>query len=261
MSALLPGPLPKESGIDCADCAMSRAPGQLEDGDGLHFDAELKCCTYYPDLANFVVGDILAGGASPGREVVLARIEHGRRVSPLGITCPPLHDTVTREHTSDQFGHSSRLRCAFLSDRATCAIWPQREATCATYFCRFDHDAEGGAFWAELHKLLFVVEQQLAFQLMLTIDVGRQATAGLQEPACDDDPDDFASPLDQAERDLLWGRWSGREVDYFVATSKLVETLSWEQILNCCGPTARAHADAVVAAHRALPEPNPGGVT
>ncbi len=54
---LLGGPLPHESEATCEDCAM-RPSGPAAAG-ALVFAAETKCCTYVPEVPNFLVGRIL----------------------------------------------------------------------------------------------------------------------------------------------------------------------------------------------------------
>src|ERR1700719_3036940 len=83
MSDLLGGAIPAETRATCDDCAMCN---HLEPGVE-SFDPGVKCCTYVPVLANFLVGQVLADPddrTAVGRASVEARIAKRTAVTPLG---------------------------------------------------------------------------------------------------------------------------------------------------------------------------------
>src|SRR4051795_2370550 len=84
------GPLPDEREATCSDCAMCSDDPQA---DGEFFDRATKCCTYIPELFNFLVGRVLADDsedpvARRGRASVVERIRCSDGVSPLGLARP-----------------------------------------------------------------------------------------------------------------------------------------------------------------------------
>ena len=59
----------------------------------LVFAAETKCCTYVPEVPNFLVGRILDDpdpAFAPGRATVNQRIDARVSVTPLGLGRPPV---------------------------------------------------------------------------------------------------------------------------------------------------------------------------
>src|SRR5215210_4311433 len=83
---VLAGPLPSENKATCNDCAMcglaASQPARIS------FNDATKCCTYTPDLYNYLVGGILDEPNQelvPGRHEVIARLEKGLAVTPYGI--------------------------------------------------------------------------------------------------------------------------------------------------------------------------------
>src|SRR6187549_2002742 len=97
MAELLPGAIPQETKATCQECAMCARERPV---DGLmFFDSKVKCCTYEPRLANFLVGRILVDEtADPaGRASVLDRMARRIAVSPLGLDSPPRYERIPAE--------------------------------------------------------------------------------------------------------------------------------------------------------------------
>src|SRR5579863_3280623 len=146
MGALLPGPIPAETSATCDRCAMVRPVDPESAPPESFFSPQTKCCTYLPEIANFLVGRILAD-ASPdaafGRATVEARIDAGVEVTPLGLQKTPLFSLVYRASPAS-FGHATSMRCPhYVVDGGRCGVWRHRESTCATWFCKFARGANG----------------------------------------------------------------------------------------------------------------------
>ena len=82
LAQILGAPIPAESNATCEACAMvaDRPEGgaSLEQG----FNPETKCCTYLPELWNYLVGGVLDDQDvdARGRASVEARIDRGLAV-------------------------------------------------------------------------------------------------------------------------------------------------------------------------------------
>ena len=65
MAELLGGIIPRESRASCDNCAMCAVggAGQQSAPRPYFFDPLVKCCSYVPDLPNFLVGGIFASVA------------------------------------------------------------------------------------------------------------------------------------------------------------------------------------------------------
>src|SRR5689334_23221482 len=75
---LLPGPIPVETKATCSSCAMLPPEGEARSRGEQFYAADTKCCTYPPELANFLVGRVLSDDgddAAPGRRTVEERID------------------------------------------------------------------------------------------------------------------------------------------------------------------------------------------
>jgi hypothetical protein len=248
MDDLLRAPIEPETTATCGDCAMCAPVDGPAEPDTHYFDPRVKCCTFTPILRNFIAGRILLDpdpALAHGRASVEARIAAGAGVTPLGLgraSPAPGADIGAR------FGRDEALLCPhYVRDGGgLCGIWPHREATCATFFCKHDRGAVGATFWEALRRLLETVEQSLAWHCVEALDVGRAATSRLL------DPSDAATTLTPRSRQELWGRWAGRERAFFEAAARQVETLSWDQVLDQGGAEVKRRADRVRETHARL---------
>jgi hypothetical protein len=248
MDALLRAPIEPETIATCHDCAMCAPVDAPAEPDTHYFNPSVKCCTFTPHLRNFIVGRILLDpdpAMARGRRSVEARIAAGSGVTPLGLgrsAAPPVSDPGAG------FGRDEALLCPHYVHEGggLCGIWRHREATCATFFCKHDRGAVGGAFWQALRRLLEAVEQSLAWHCVEALDVGRAAVSRLL------DASDANTTLTPRSRQDLWGRWAGRERAFYEAAARLVEAWSWDQVLERGGAEVRQRADRVREAHGRL---------
>jgi Fe-S-cluster containining protein len=224
-------PSPVESRSTCDSCAM--LPGAADLPPEGPFDPAVRCCTYHPHLAPHFVGGILRDGTDAGRAVVRARIAAREGVTPLGLGPPAGWDRLA--HKPGSFGHSHDLLCPFY-DSGRCTIWQHRGAACAAFHCKFDRGALGFGLWNLITLAFNAVERGLAGWLLR-----RQ---GLDAEACDAL---LHASTDAALDTAAWGKWRGREEQYFLEAAALIEPLSWTEVaaISHLAPLADALRGAV----------------
>jgi hypothetical protein len=224
LARALAEPLPEEARATCGDCAMRPRPG---DAPGeLTFDPVFKCCTYHPDLPSFSVGQILAGGAGPGRAAVERRVAAGGEgVTPLGVAPPErVRAALNDARATTGFGRAAELACPYLDGAGGCGIWPYREAVCASWFCKHEHGWRSVELWRWAQLLLQVCERRLA------------AWAAARLGASGED----------------WGAWAGRAADFYRAAAELVAPLDWDAVAAIGGIEVAALVREVRAAQARL---------
>lgn len=266
LTALLGGPIPAETEATCSDCAMCARDGRPVDASpGEFFHPRIKCCTYLPELPNFLVGRILGDddpAAARGRATVEARLDAGIGVSPLGLGRPATWGMLYQHATEvDAFGRTLSLRCPhYLEEEGgICGIWRHRYSVCATWFCKHVRGQVGAEFWRAVLQLLTAIEHDLTRWTLLELDIGADALRQML------DRFERAGPLaareQRAELDgavprwlqrAMWGRWDGRARELFCASARLVDPLSWSDVLAICGSDVRAHARLTREAFAAL---------
>ncbi len=259
INQVLAGPLPSEGKATCEDCAMCGIAAQRP--ARISFNPATKCCTYMPDLYNFLVGNILDEpnpAFVPGRDEVKARLEKGVAVTPFGIYSSS--DYKARYHLAPEaFGHSDAMRCPYyIEEGGRCGVWRYRNATCATWFCKHERGALGHLFWKNVQQLLMVVEENLARWCILQLEPGTEALARLFPLTYNTAAVNTTGVLDLSHLEQkvnpeayrqLWGNWFGREGEYFRECARLVNRLAWDDVLAICGPETQVYQELLLNAY------------
>lgn len=258
LADLLGGDVPDETRATCSSCVMCEgvAPG------GTAFNPATKCCTYVPDLPNFLVGGVLASrerddAAVAGRESVRRRIAAGVGVSPLGLARSERDLLLYRHGAGQGFGHSLALRCPhYVEEGGRCGVWRHRNGVCSTWFCKYVRGEAGRAFWERAQQCLSQIEHELSTWCVLELDLGADALAAIVRVpplASAQGAQLSASDLDgrrDPAADRAWGRWSGRREELYVACAELVGGLSTDDVVAVCGPETRALVEVLRQAWR-----------
>jgi hypothetical protein len=252
---LLAGPVPAETEATCNTCAMV-----VDDAVATGFRADTKCCTYLPELHNFLVGGVLADtddhpAAVAGRASVRERIARRVAVTPLGLARPRSYLMLYDEGGAAMFGRSRAMLCPHYVG-GDCGVWRHRESTCSTWFCKHVRGAVGDSFWKTLHRMLAVVERQLAWWAIAELGLEPKAIQALlanrdavRKRGIDVSELDGREP---AHYRTLWGEWAGREEALYIACAERVRELAWTDALAIAGAEARALALATRSRYAAL---------
>lgn len=262
VTEILGGPIPRETQATCERCAMWPGTGEKQAPGTFHFDPVIKCCTYIPNIRNFLVGRILRDSdpdVQPGRTTVEKRIAGGLGVTPLGLRQPPVF-ALLYDNSKNFFGRSRTLCCPhYLQAGGRCGIWRHRNSTCATWFCKHVRGKVGHEFWRDsLHQLLLAVEEDLAQWCVLELrpsDGVLRKLVGTAEWTCGNEivtGEALDNKADQEKYARVWGDWRGHEGEFFSRCAELVSPLSWTDILAITGPRVRAYAQLTRQAYREL---------
>ena len=259
--AILPGPLPVEIEATCSQCAMCPPPGELVSDDRLFFDSGSKCCTYSPGLPNFMVGSILMDttpSMDAGRTSLTKRLDMELGVSPLAVLPPPFYNLIYR-HSQDAFGRNTTLRCPHLdSTLGTCTIWPYREPTCLTWFCKHQRGKTGQTFWKHLYSFLSTINKELALWCVLQLDIGVDALQALtrwRESEITGEnlkTSEVDCKADENAAKKLWGRWWRRKTTFYAECSRLVAALTYRDVEKICGPEVQLSGQMLLQAYNNL---------
>lgn len=232
--------IPAETEATCDACAMVPSVG----GPPVTrpYNPHTKCCTYTPELPNYLVGAVLVdedSDAQRGRATLEERLRQKQGVSPLMVRGSPLQEVMYRFGSARGFGTTAALLCPYYSD-GRCSIWSYRNGVCSTWFCRHRRGFVGAQFWDSARRLITAVEHTLARWCLIELDVPSEALDRLF-PANGPKERTTLSPgdlgvVDAAEYEALWGRWHTREREFFTACARLVDGLSWDDVRRIGGP-------------------------
>lgn len=158
--------IPAEDLSTCRRCAMCRRPGQPWDPVLRYFRPDVRCCSYYPSLPNYLVGALLADRSprhDEGRRRVRRLLARPKEATPFGLEAPRARELRYTRLGDEAFGRLRSLRCPYFRMGSNdCSIWGFRSGTCATYFCSPARGIHGAAFWEAVHRYLRVLEKALA---------------------------------------------------------------------------------------------------
>lgn len=261
MDQLLGGNIPTETAAACLNCSRIDR-GSADQVPGLsYYHPETKCCTYQPLLAGFLVGRILRDN-SPNVEFAHAelekRVDSGVGVIPTAIEGSPLFKMAYGQNRKALFGKTRALRCPhYLYEQGgTCGIRSNRPGICATWFCKHTSGRRSIRFWNALKDLLTAIEYELSLWCVVQIAPDSKTVDALlrylEKPDYIPEADDIDGYLKPARRRELWGSWCGRERDLYLESARIVESLSWNDVVSHCGPRVLLLAGLVTEAHRAL---------
>lgn len=216
-------PAIEERRATCDDCAMcdkgGGAPVTVD-----YFNPSTKCCTFHPNLPNYLVGAVLSDpDSAEGAKRLRARIESRIAVSPCWLSAPKTYQLLlTASKGTNVFGRAKSLLCPYYDD-GRCSVWRHRESVCSTFFCKYEGGRLGHDFWMALKVYLSFVEITLAEHAMRTID------PSLVEPKVTrltlelEDVENLPPP--PAAYAAMWGARVGREEEYYRACHDLVRSL------------------------------------
>lgn len=263
---IIQGSIPTEKLATCHDCAMCKKTEEPEESAGLYFDPKVRCCSYIPELPNFLIGRILLENDPknvPGRDKLIDRINGKLHATPLGLGSGKLYN-LTYNNSGDAFGTSHHLRCPYYVENGDlCGIWKHRNSVCSTWFCKHERGNYGFRFWDSVKRLLNSIENDLAFACLKELRLNNDAIHQLLLKKEENEPDNPARLLETPELDhqtddknysTLWGSWAGKEMDYYRQCAHFVNKLSWKEVLALCGPEVPLLIPIVQEAYNRLQE-------
>jgi hypothetical protein len=150
------------------------------------------------------------------------------------------------------------MRCPhYIEEGGRCGVWRARESTCATWFCKYERGAVGLEFWERLHRLLALAEYSLSTWCVLQLDPGEDALRSLIPRRVQPGPDpisaaDFDHRPDPALYRRNWGRWVGKEREFYRQAGALARALPWSKVLELGGSETQIAEALVQDAFRRL---------
>lgn len=233
---------PDETRATCDNCAMCATTTHAE----LRFHPDVKCCSYWPFVPNFLAGGILRDTSpdSPDGRERLALLLERSWATPLGVLPSPAFRILYAQAKNQEFGTSLLLKCPYLVDGGGCSIWRFRNAVCLTWFCKYERGRASRQFWESVRRLMTEMEAQLGVWACLELGLSggavRKATEltkveNLKMQSLDGYPKNHSDHH-------MWEKWNKNRGEFYQQTEKLVAALSWKEALALAGQECAALA-------------------
>lgn len=231
---LLPGVFDRAAVVEtratCNDCAMcDKGTGPVDSLVEMDFfRPDLKCCTFQPHLPNYLAGAVFADpdpALEEGRRRLRAAIADRYGATPRWLG-PSRRMAALQEASrkSGHFGKSDFFVCPYLDRaRGLCTVWTHRDAVCSTYFCKYTRGRRGTAFWRAVKNYLGYVEGMLSSYVVFRVAPEmKPMEIGRAELTLDDLE---GRPPNEKDWRLWWGKWVGREEQFYVAAYAYVKNM------------------------------------
>lgn len=244
----------EETRATCDNCAMCHSGDRESPVAMEYFRPDTKCCTYFPQLPNYLVGAILADrspGSEEGRRRVREQIR-GRMGATPHYLSRPRKTSLILQHYSAGFGRAQSLRCPYFdleNPERSCTIWSHRETICMTYYCKYVGGQRGFDFWIALKNYLGFAQRRLVKAAAVAVDAELvEPTFGPNELTLEDIDD---LPPKESDYARWWGPWVGREEEFYVRCHDWLKSTTREAFaLNVDDDEhGKKYFDAVVATY------------
>jgi Fe-S-cluster containining protein len=218
------------------------------------WDERVKCCTYLPNLPNFLVGRVLLDEdpqAAEGRETVITRIKQGFAVTPWGLE-QTHHFKLMYRQSGGFFGRAASFRCPHLLARGGCGIYKNRPGVCGTYYCKHTRGSIGQHFWKMLNHWYAQIEVGLG--TWCATELGAPIPQQSWSPGMDValELSELGAPLDKSQYDRRWGKWIGKEEQFYQDAASLIQNLTWSDVKDLLGAEAEKQANIIQEAYNDL---------
>jgi hypothetical protein len=233
--------VPRETRATCDDCVMCQPQPDLPKELELKtFRPDTKCCTYHPNLPNYLVGAILASDDAPmaeGRKRIREKIARGVGVTPRGILVPRKY-ALFYDQASQFFGRTDAMKCPYYYEGG-CSVWRYREGVCTTFFCKYERGETSKRFWESLKSYLALVEFKLSLYAAAELEKDPVRVTAWWDAWDGKGPLTVADLEDRAptesERRATWGEWFGREEAFYLACYEKVAALDAAKFQSLLG--------------------------
>jgi Fe-S-cluster containining protein len=254
--------IPTEDLATCDECAICLKEGVSPVPGLTYFSPEVKCCTYYPALPNYLVGAILADQTpdmAAGRRRVKEIMKSRSGVTPHGLLPTREYAKRYKRLKKRGFGRFKSLLCPYYtSEDGRCAIWKYRKSTCTAWFCVYITGQFGHNFWTALREYLAHVEGTLANYALQKLDIPPHRILSYTF-ASESDPDTsypFQDKMKElgadAFHEFLWQEWVNREEDFYLRAFQAVSALSRREFDHITGVSHSVLLDQTSAKHREM---------
>jgi hypothetical protein len=226
---------PEEKIATCVNCTLCRSEKSPF--------KEIKCCVYYPFMANFMLGGLLLDkdiSLQKGQEIVRKLISEKSGVTPYGILPPKLYVKGTHEVLNSRRMFPTRTnveaqKCAYLHE-GTCSVWKYREHLCVSFFCVSIGGKYGKDFWSKVDELLNLMEQKISKHILKELNFPDILKNDKTIKPSNFDFENEEGIVLKEKYDDLWADWKGKEELFYMESYKLFSKLTEVDLNKILGP-------------------------
>lgn len=198
------------------------------------YKSDLKCCTFWPFIPNYIIGSLLLSREekySEGQKVMRDLIQSHRFVLPLGVVAPPEYQNYFKKNKSKIFGQSESYLCPYyLKYKNQCGIWIFRGSVCASFYCESSYGKKGSLFWQAFENYLSYLEMALAEEVLVYNDYSPRELSSQLEYL-----DGNRETLTSTTYEKIWKHHLNKEEEFYMNSARFVNDLPITQISDIKG--------------------------
>lgn len=201
------------------------------------YKEDLKCCTFWPFIPNYVVGQILLSKEAKYQEaqqVILNHIQKRHWNLPIGLVAPGDYQMSFKKNKKKVFGQDSDFLCPYYSKKNNnCGLWLYRGSVCTSFFCESSYGKSGHEFWHLFENYFSYLEMGLSQEVLVYKDFSpRDVTDQL----------DFLMVQEKIKFSAgrykkIWKHFHGQEKDFYIQAARFVDEMPTSQVKEILGET------------------------
>jgi hypothetical protein len=225
----------QEIKADCSNCIMARPKNKKS----IHYDPQLKCCTFEPFVPNFSVGYILKHPELSGSDVVKDKIKRREYALPIGMVAPIRFQMEFSKRKPGDFGQRKDWLCPYYDQKSEgCGIWPARGSVCTSFYCHSSYGQKGLTFWKEFGDSLHIVEMSLMEEALVELDFSPRQVSdllGYMNRTSATKPELKSWVLPEKQFKQLWNGYDQDIEGFYQKTLNWVESLTESEFYQSIG--------------------------
>lgn len=201
------------------------------------YDADLKCCTFWPFIPNYVVGEILSSTEEKYKEaqkLILKHIENHHWNFPMGLVAPAEYQVDFKKNKKKVFGRDEAFLCPYYSKaNNNCSLWLYRGSVCTIFFCESSYGKSGHEFWQQFENYFSYLEMGLSQEVLVYKDFSpRDVNVQIEYLMVDQ-----KVKITRDKYKKIWKHFYGREKDFYIQAAEFVNKMPTSQVKEILGET------------------------
>lgn len=200
------------------------------------YKADLKCCTFWPFIPNYVVGAILSSPKERHLRVqsfIRELIKNNAFVLPIGIPAPPWYQKEFKKNKKRIFGKQEEFLCPYYEkSQNQCSIWEYRGSVCTSFYCESSYGVQGQEFWKSLENYMSYLEMGVAEEVLVYHDYSpRDMNSQLEFLDIEVGNDQFTASkkMTSQEAKKYWKHYYADKEAFYVKSYEFVQKLTSQQ--------------------------------
>ncbi len=216
------------------------------------YKSDLKCCTFWPFIPNYIVGQILMNPDEKYQEVqqtIRAHIAKHQFNFPLGLIAPSDYQMKFRKNKTIIFGNDENFLCPYYSKKTnSCGAWLYRGSVCTSFFCESSFKKKGQAFWHRFENYMSYLEMGLSQEVLAYNDFSpRDVNVQIEFLNLEK-----TTRLAELKYKKIWKHYYKNEVEFYLKAARFVDGLPKKQIQEVIGDTGQEIKNQLIEAYKSI---------